>query len=197
MAEFSIFDGNGNRLFLTAEERQAFLKATELEARELRAFCQVLYYTGCRISEALELCPIRVNYLEQTLRFRSLKKRDKLVYRDVPIPTQLMVTLDELFGVRDILMRKRFYKKNQPLWSWSRRHAWFLVKGVMSKAQIPDGAHKNPMGLRHGYGVAAIRAQIPLNMIQKWMGHADITTTAVYAKVLEESELAIAARMWS
>lgn len=93
-------------------------------------------------------------------------------------------------------MRKRSRHKNEPLWSWTRTHTWRLVKAVMDKAEIPDGAHKTAMGLRHGYGVAAVRAMIPLNMLQKWMGHADITTTAVYTKILEEEDEAIAALMW-
>ena len=66
----------------------------------------------------------------------------------------------------------------------------------MDKAEIPDGAHKTTKGLRHGYGVAAVRAGVQLNMLQKWMGHADMKTTAIYANALGEEERAIARRMW-
>ena len=33
------------------------------------------------------------------------------------------------------------------------------------------GPQKNPKGLQHGFGVAAISAGIPLNMLCQWMGH--------------------------
>jgi hypothetical protein len=33
-------------------------------------------------------------------------------------------------------------------------------------------------------------------MLSKWMGHADIKTTAIYANALGEEQRAIAARMW-
>ena len=83
MAEFSLFDSQGNRLYLNGDERKSFLKAADSQKREVKALCQVLHYTGCRISEALELTPKRIDHSEQTLRFRSLKKRDKILYRDV------------------------------------------------------------------------------------------------------------------
>ena len=41
-----------------------------------------------------------------------------------------------------------------------------------------------PKGLRHGFGVHAVMCGIPLNLIQKWLGHADIATTAIYTNVL-------------
>jgi site-specific recombinase XerD len=37
---------------------------------------------------------------------------------------------------------------------------------------------------------------IALNMVQKWLGHAQLTTTAVYADAVGEEEQSIAARMW-
>ena len=53
-----------------------------------------------------------------------------------------------------------------------------------------------PKGLRHGFGVHAVMCGIPLNLIQKWLGHADIATTAIYTNVLGPEERAVAARMW-
>ena len=53
-----------------------------------------------------------------------------------------------------------------------------------------------PKGLRHGFGVHAVMCGVPLNIIQKWLGHADIATTAIYTNVLGPEERVIAARMW-
>lgn len=52
---------NGQRKYLTREEREAFLKAAEKTDREVRTFCGVLAYTGCRISEALALTAERID----------------------------------------------------------------------------------------------------------------------------------------
>ena len=56
------FDPRGCRLYLTAEEREAFVEAANGTERKVRTFCLVLAYTGCRISEALALTPKRLNF---------------------------------------------------------------------------------------------------------------------------------------
>jgi site-specific recombinase XerD len=53
-----------------------------------------------------------------------------------------------------------------------------------------------PTRLRHGFGVDTLQASVPLNMVQKWMGHARISTTAIYADASGEEETAFAARFW-
>ena len=55
-----------------------------------------------------------------------------------------------------------------------------------------DGPHASPKGLRHGFGVAAVSAGSPLNLVQKWLGHAQLTTTAIYADAVGEEEQSIA-----
>ena len=82
------------------------------------------------------------------------------------------------------------------LWSWSRSRAWQLVKAVMTEAEIMPGLHATPKGLRHGFGVHAIRSGIPLNLVQRWMGHASMATTAIYLQVVGAEEREIAERMW-
>ena len=56
--------------------------------------------------------------------------------------------------------------------------------------------HASPKGLRHGFGVAAVSAGIPLNLVQKWLGHAQLSTTAIYADAVGAEEKDIARRMW-
>ena len=49
----SLYDEKGPRLYLTPDEREAFLLAAKKSDRQTRTFCQTLHSTGCRISEAL------------------------------------------------------------------------------------------------------------------------------------------------
>ena len=58
-------------------------------------------------------------------------------------------------------------------------------------------AQASPKGLRHGFGVAAVSAGIPLNLVQKWLGHAQLTTTAIYADATGAEEKDIARRCGS
>src|SRR4051794_10414664 len=56
--------------------------------------------------------------------------------------------------------------------------------------------HASPKGLRRGFGVAAVSAGIPLNLVQKWLGHAQLTTTAIYANAVGAEGKDIASRIW-
>ncbi len=187
-----LIDPQGRRLYLTAAERSAFLAAATKAPREVRSFCEVLHFTGCRISEALALTVKRIDLDGQALVFETLKKRRSGVYRAVPVPPRLLDTLDLVHGVREA----RKSRGDPMLWRWSRTTAWRRVKAVMGTAGI-GGPHASPKGLRHGYGVAAIGATVPLNLLSKWMGHVAIETTAIYANALGEEQRSIAERMWS
>jgi integrase/recombinase XerD len=66
--------------------------------------------------------------------------------------------------------------------------AWRQVTAVMQAADIPAGPHRSPKGLRHGFGVHAISSGVPLNMLSKWMGHATLEVTAIYANALGAEE---------
>jgi site-specific recombinase XerD len=72
---------------------------------------------------------------------------------------------------------------------------WRAVHTVMAAAGL-DGPQASPKGLRHGFGVTAVSAGIPLNLVQKWLGHAQLSTTAIYADAVREEEQSVASRMW-
>lgn len=191
-----LFDQDGRRKYLTADEREAFLKAAERAPREVRTFCGVLAFTGCRLSEALALTADRVDLVGRLIVFESLKKRRAGIYRGVPVPPPLLDALDLVHGIRQ-LQQGRSGGRNVRLWNMSRPTAWRHVKAVMENAGIGAGPQASPKGLRHGFGVAAVSAGIPLNMVQKWLGHAQLSTTAIYAAAVGEEEHNIASRMWS
>jgi integrase/recombinase XerD len=188
-----LFDAEGRRLYLTEDERRAFLKAAALAPREVRSFCGVLHATGCRISEALALTTDRVDLASRVIVLETLKKRRRGVYRAVPVPPELLDSLDLVHGLRDAQRRGQ---AKALLWPWSRMTGFRRVQEVIAAAGIPAGPHACPKGLRHGFGVQAVSKGIALNMVQKWLGHAQLTTTAIYANAVGEEEQNIAARMW-
>ena len=200
MADFrteamGLYDGQGHRKYLSQEERRAFLAAAESASRETRTLCGLLFYAGCRISEALALTADRVDLNSDVVVFETLKKRKPGVYRAVPVPEDFLEVLDLVHGIRDAQCR-RDEGRTERLWSWSRMTAWRRVTEVMDEAGI-HGPHATPKGLRHGFGVAAVTAGIPLNMVQKWLGHAQLSTTAIYADATGGEEQSIARRMWN
>ena len=191
-----IYDAEGNRLYLTQDERKAFMQAAAKATQPVQTLCGILHYTGCRISEALELTPHRIDLSADTITFRSLKKRGKTVFRSVPVPPEFLDTLDMVHGIREAQRANR-QTIEQPLWGYSRTTAWRRIKEVMTAAGLQDGPHRSPKGLRHGFGIAAITSGVPLNMLQKWLGHSKMETTAIYADAVGDEQKKIAARMWT
>ena len=106
----------------------------------------------------------------------------------MPVPATLLDALDLVHGLRDRATRTQ-------LWTWSLKTAYTRVIEIMARAGIA-GPQASPKGLRHGFGVACIEKGIPLNLVQRWLGHAQLSTTAIYADAVGEEEHAIAAQMW-
>ncbi len=96
MSEMSLYDKTGNRLYLNAEERAAFLACARKRHARDRTLCETLHYTGCRPSELIEITPARIDLSGGTVTLRSLKKRkdahgrQRVVYRAVPVPPEYL-----------------------------------------------------------------------------------------------------------
>jgi integrase len=65
----------------------------------------------------------------------------------------------------------------------------------MGEAGI-SGLHATAKGLRHGFGVAALSRGVPINILQKWLGHASLSTTAIYGDAVGAEERKMARKMW-
>ena len=128
--EMRLFSPGGERLYLTAQERQRFLAALDEESPMDRLFCRLLHFTGCRPSEALELTVGRILVEEMAVVFRSLKKRKKdsrgrekqPQFRTVPVPEILIEQLDYVYEIRRL--QKKSAGSDVPLWTMSRPTAY-------------------------------------------------------------------------
>ena len=199
-----ILTDEGERLYLTADERKRFLIASKEEGRENRLFCAVLHYTGCRPSELLELTACSISIDEQTIIVRTLKKRkvDKkgnikaVKYRSIPVPEQLIDELDLVFNLRKRTLKAK--DKQACLWPMSRPTAWRMIKRVMSRADI-NGKQATAKGLRHGFGIAMLSGEkpAPLNIVRDLMGHSNTTTTEIYLQATGEEKRKMVMQAWA
>ena len=189
--EMRLFSGEGERLYLTADERARFLVAAIEESRENRVLCSVMHFTGCRPSEALALTPASILLTEKNIVFRTSKKRKfdnqgrmKLPqYRSIPVPDKVIDDIDLVFDLRRLARTNQ--KQDNPLWTISRATTWRMVKGVMSIACI-KGKKSTSKGLRHGFGIAMLSGEkaLPLNILRDLMGHSDTKITEIYTTAI-------------
>lgn len=186
--EMSIHNGLGLRKYLTQDEILLFLRSSSQRDSHVDAFCWILVYTGCRISEGLSLTKTSIDTRGQSVIIECLKKRKGGIFRSVPVPRDLLSMLEPILSKMTL--------GTERIWPWSRMTAYRRICEIMEEAGI-RGEHASPKGLRHSFGVRAIQAGVPLHLVQRWLGHADMKTTAIYTSALGPEEREIASRMWA
>ena len=180
-----LYNNRSQRLYLNRSERLQFKQQTEREDGETRLLCLLLYYTGCRISEVLNIRWEHIQWQEGIIAIRSLKKRNKHHIRELIIPPELVELL------------RQHYQENpdQPPLNHDRTTGWRRVTDVMHKAGIYD-AHATARGLRHSFGFWCAFNAIPITLCQRWMGHSHIQITAIYYNAVGKDEIELASRLW-
>ncbi len=188
---------SGERRYLNREERKAFKNAAIYMAPDIRTYCLMIYYTGCRLGEALEITPDRLDYDERRVLLRTLKQNRKNPnkpdgYRLVELPVEYMAFLECWYKART---RKGSKTGNKRLWNFTSRTAQNYIKKVMNAAEI-SGKKASSRGLRHSMGVMLALDKVPLNVIQDILGHKFPESTQIYMKVLGEDRRRLIENVW-
>jgi integrase/recombinase XerD len=187
----SLYAADGGRKYLNRNERQRMLAAIEFLEPGQALFALTLAWTGARVSEVLGLTPSSFQVERSVVALQTLKRR-KPSMREVPIPPALMGALDRHF---QLSARRDPLSADHRLWPWHRVTAWRVIKGLMLKSAI-IGARASPRGLRHAFGVGTLQCGVPLSLLQRWLGHARLSSTAVYTVACGPEEIAFAAQFW-
>ena len=155
----SLYAEDGARKYLNHAERQRALAVMAELPTDQALFALTLAWTGARVSEILALTGSSFQIEGGAVAIRTLKRRRHSV-REVPIPPELAEALDRHFHLSSMRGGDR------RLWPWHRTTAWRVIKRVMRRSAIA-GRQACPRGLRHAFGVGALAAGVPLNLVQR------------------------------
>ncbi len=189
----SLLDAQGQRLYLTPSERDQFCQATDEVSKDKRMFGLMLANTGCRISEGLSVKVKDIDFAGGAVTLSTLKQRKSNVFRQVPLSGEYLKALDNAYDLR--VKQKRSKPRNAYIWGWSRQYGHAIIKEIMALAGL-QGIAATPKGLRHAFAIACLDKSVPINMVQKWMGHARLENTIIYANAMGHEERKLAARLW-
>lgn len=166
--------------FLTVEEVDRLLRQPSSETGKGirdKAMLELLYATGMRVSELLNLQTEDIN-----LSFGYVICHDSEKERVLPIGN---VSRDALVRYMD-KARKLFVKdtKETALFTncsgkaMSRQGFWKVLKGYAEAA----GIHRDitPHTLRHSFAVHMLQNGADIKSVQEMLGHSDISSTQVY-----------------
>lgn len=178
---------------LSAEAIAALLTAaykdTSPEGLRLTALLELLYASGLRVSELVNLKLAAVQSLRTEDPFLSiLGKGNK--ERLVPVNPAAIKALQAYLKIRPAFMKEGStspwlfpaYRAGKPL---TRQHFATMLKALAEKAGI-DPASLSPHTLRHSFASHLLAGGADLRVIQELLGHADIATTQIYTHVQSE-----------
>jgi integrase/recombinase XerD len=153
-----------------------------------RAILEVLYSTGLRVSELVNL---KVSDLEMRMGcLRCIGKGDK--ERLVPVGRKALAAVQAYLGKSRPLLLGRRQAGKAIRWLFvnrfgnrlSRIAIWRLLTGYGRRAGIR--VRLSPHKLRHSFATHLLERGADLRSVQLMLGHADISTTQIYTHVMEE-----------
>jgi integrase/recombinase XerD len=152
------------------------------------ALLELMYATGCRVSEALDLCIPRLDLREEAVvRLVGKGNKERMVPLGVPAQAALTRWLGE--GRPVLLARARKQPREQWVFVNQRggrlsRQGWWqrLVQHALT-AGITRAI--SPHKLRHSFATHMLEGGADLRSVQALLGHADISTTQIYTHVSE------------
>ena len=160
--------------YFTPEEVHRVLDLCEHKRDHL--LLNFLWQTGARVSEVIGVHISDIDFYAGNVKMITLKRK-KPYYRYVP--------LNQLKGeLADYLLEKGL-ARNDLIFPITRQRVFEIVqKAVLDAGYDKERAH--PHTFRHSFAVNCILQNIPLIVVQKWLGHSSIQSTMVYLKVRAE-----------
>ena len=148
-----------------------------------KAMIELLYATGIRVSELIDL-----NLQDVNLKTGMLHCRRPKSDRVIPIYAEAVSSLsDYISRIRKIIIDPAG-KDGQALFvnlnghRLTRQGFWKIIKGYAAQARITKDI--TPHTLRHSFALHLLQNGADLKDIQEMLGHADIASTQVYANLL-------------
>lgn len=154
-----LYNRNGSRKFLTSSEVEEFVAATLQFRAERRTLCLLLVWAGCTIAEVLELTIADIDVATDCVYLG----KEGVQRRAVPLPHDLIVTLDAVHGV-SMDKQKNLNMKSKKLWDVDRTTASRWICRSMDAAGIV-GPQAGPQGLRYACLLREVRNGTPASTI--------------------------------
>ena len=165
--------------YFTMEEANELIQATE--SGDTRLAMRLMLRCGLRVSEALHVRPSQLRF-DRSPPIISLPAdivgNKARTAREIPIPDDLVEVLrDRASGETKA--------RNRPLVELSRQAVGQGMKKAAAAAGIqPSRVH--PHAFRHTYGRHCILQGVPVNVLQKWLGHSSLAMTMQYVYLAGE-----------
>ena len=170
-------DKRNARQALSAEELERLRDACE-DYRE-KALVEFLASTGCRLSEIAGLSFDDLNFANRSVMVHGKGDKDRVVYFSVRSSLMLQEYQQTRKGGEGL-----FVSSKTPYQPLKPRAIQRIIQEISERAGLTSRVH--PHLLRHTFATQAINSGMDVTALQKLLGHEDLTTTQIYAKLNED-----------
>jgi integrase/recombinase XerD len=172
---------------LTEDEVDSLLNAPNTDdplGHRDRAMLELLYATGLRVSELINLKQSQINFNQGVLRIIGKGDRERLI----PLGDESQRwLLDFIDGPRmEILLERQtdYLFPTRRGDRMTRQAFWHIIKRYADKAGIRR--KMSPHSLRHAFATHLLNRGADLRVVQLLLGHSDLSTTQIYTHVARE-----------
>lgn len=161
---------------LSFEEKKGKRYRRKERARHWLIFL-LLRYTGARVSEVIKVDDLRdIDFREAMVTLPTLKRHSphkKGLKRTIPLPAQFLGEMGRVLAEYPALRGSIFRCHRSTVFRYFKARA--------KEAGLPSHLC-HPHVLRHTRALELLRAGVPVTIVQELLGHASLTTTAIYLR---------------
>lgn len=140
-----------------------------------RAVIEVLYSTGCRVSELVGIKISDIDFNSKTVTLYGKGKKERIGY----LNAKALHRIDQ--QIKMIVSPCYYLFQNEKGGHYSTRFIEKMVKDIGKRAKLNGDLF--PHRIRHTTATDALKRGMRVEQVQIMLGHAKIETTLVYAKV--------------
>lgn len=150
-----------------------------------RAILELLYATGCRVSEIAGMNLEDIDFKHETIRVRGKGRKERFV----PFGSKAKEALNKYFEVRGaILAEAPEHKRDARVLFLNYQGTRITTRSIgrLIDKYVKECAMANdisPHSLRHSFATHLLSAGADLRAIQELLGHARLSTTQIYTHV--------------
>lgn len=154
------------------------LERTDFIGRRNTLLLELLYSSGIRISEAINIKIKDINISDKSIRILGKGSKMRIVY----FGEYAKEYLEEYLKVRNSSLEYLFLNKNNtPL---TRRGAEYIVSNLVKTSLLKKKV--TPHTFRHSYATEMLNNGADIRSVQELLGHSSLSTTGIYTHVTNE-----------
>lgn len=175
--------------FLNNEEVMKLIEAVPMEDYRLKAFLELFYSSGLRVTELVSL---KINTFMKINNGGAIPFRDYIIIkgkggkeRIAPISKRAMFAVADYIKSRSDDKSQWLFPSNSKTGYITRQRVFQLIKQVAINAAI-DPERISPHVMRHSFATSLLKNGADIRAVQELLGHSSINTTEIYTHIIDE-----------